>query len=209
MIKLKAPTILSIAAVAFAASAHADIQTWRLTSTVYQVQQGFTPPAFLQEGSEFYIDYEINTAQALMPGSGGTGTSSGFGGFGGFGGFTGPVLSFTLNGITSAASGNISTGGGLNAINISPTFGRSDGIDFISFNNRAGTSQPDVISALRDFSTYATTASTDLRVDFGDKSVWAQPSSFVMTSVPELTTWWLMLLGAPAVLLSARRQRAS
>lgn len=205
MIKLKASTILSIAAVAFAASAHADIQTWRLTSTVYQVQQGFTPPAFLQEGSEFYIDYEINTSQALMPGSGsgGTGTSSGFGGF------SGSVLSFTLNGITSAASGNISTGGGLNAINISPTFGRSDGIDFISFNNRAGTSQPDVISALRDFSTYATTPLTDLRVDFGDKSVSAQPSSFVMTSVPEPTTWWLMLFGAPAVLLSARRNRAS
>lgn len=203
MINIKASTLVSIAALACAASAHADIQTWRLTSTAYRVQQGFTPPAFLQEGNEFYIDYEIDTSQPLMPGSGSGGTGSGFGGV------SGPVLSFTLNGITSAASGNISTGGSLSSVNIGPTSGRSDGIDFISFNNFAGTPQTDVVSALKEFSTYAKTRSTDLRVDFGDKSVWAQPSSFVMTSVPEPTTWFLMLLGAPLVLLRARGQRAA
>ena len=195
MINFKASAIVSIAALAFAASAHADIQTWRLTSTSYRVQDGFTAPAFAQTGNTFSIDYVIDTSASTLFGSGSL--------------LNRPVLSFTINGITSEASGNISAGGSLNAINVSPTSGRSDGIDFISFNNFAGTPQTDVVSALKEFSTYAKTRSTDLRVDFGDKSVWAQPSSFVMTSVPEPTTWFLMLLGAPLVLLRARGQRAA
>jgi len=195
MINFKASAIVSIAALAFAASAHADIQTWRLTSTSYRVQDGFTAPAFAQIGNTFSIDYVIDTSAPTLFGSGSL--------------FNRPVLSFTINGITSEASGYISAGGSLNAINVSPTSGRSDGIDFISFNNFAGTSQTDVVSALQEFSTYAKTRSTDLRVDFGDKSVWAQPSSFVMTSVPEPTTWFLMLLGAPLVLWRARGQRAA
>lgn len=196
MINIKASAIVSIAALAFAASAHADIQTWRLTSTSYRVQDGFTAPAFAQTGNTFSIDYVIDTSAAPLFASDSL--------------FNRPVLSFTINGITSEASGYISAGGGLNAINIWPTSGRNDGIDFISFNNFAGTPQTDIASALKEFSTYAKTRSTDLRVDFGDKSVWAQPSSFVMTSsVPEPTTWFLMLLGAPLVLLRARGQRAA
>lgn len=195
MINIQASAIVSIAALAFAASAHADIQTWRLTSTSYRVQDGFTAPAFAQTGNTFSIDYVIDTSASALFGSGSV--------------FDRPVLSFTLNGITSEASGYISAGGGLNAINIWPTSGRSDGIDFISFNNFAGTPQTDVTSALKEFSTYATTRSTDLRVDFGDKSVWARPSSFVMTSVPEPTTGWLSLLGVPLVLLLARGRRAA
>ena len=196
MINIKASAIVSIAALACAASAHADIQTWRLTSTSYRVQDGFTAPAFAQTGNTFSIDYVIDTSAPTLFGPGS--------------GFSNAVQSFTLNGITSAASGYIMAGGSLNAINIWPTSGRNDGIDFISFNNFAGTPQTDIASALKEFSTYAKTRSTDLRVDFGDKSVWAQPSSFVMTSsVPEPTTWWLMLVGAPLVLLRARGQRAA
>jgi len=195
MTYFKASAIVCIAALAFAATAHAEIQNWRLTATSYRVQDGFTAPAFVQTGNTFSIDYVIDTSAAPLSGWDNL--------------FNRSILSFTLNGITSEASGYILAHDGLSAINVSPTQGRSDGIDFISFNNFAGKSQSDVASALKDFSTYAKTPSTDLRVDFGDKSVWAQPSSFVMTSVPEPASGWLMLVGAPLVLLRARKQGAA
>jgi len=195
MINFKASAIVSIAALAFAASAHAEIQNWRLTAKAYRVQDGFTAPAFAQTGKTFSIDYVIDTSAAPLYASNSLVNRS--------------ILSFTLNGITSEASGYIFTHDGLSAINASPNAGRSDGISFISLNDFSGTPQADIASALLQFSAHAKTPSTDLRVDFGDKSVWAQPSSFVMTPVPEPATLWLPLVGVPLALWRARKQRAA
>jgi hypothetical protein len=174
----------ALAALAFAAPAQADLQTWRLTATSYQVQGGFTAPAFAEVGNSFTIDYVIDTQTPSFDGWPGM--------------FSDAVKSFTINGVTSQSEGYISAHGGLNAINIWPSDARSDGIDFISFNNFAGEFNADVASALKEFATFASTSSTDLRVDFGDKSIWAKPSSFVMTSsVPEPSTAWLLLVGLP------------
>lgn len=87
----------------------------------------------------------------------------------------------TINGVTSESQDYISAcGEGLNAINVGPNDARLDGIDFISFNNFAGGTQVDVASALKGFANAVLTSHTDLRVDFGDKSIWAKPSSFVL-----------------------------
>ena len=176
---------------AFAAPAQAELQTWRLTAKSYQVQGGFTAPAFAEVGNIFTIDYVIDTQTPSFynwPGM-----------------YSGAVKSFTIDGVTSLSGGYISAHGGLNAINIWPSDARSDGIDFISFNNFAGEFNADVALALKEFATSATTNRTDLRVDFGDKSIWAKPSSFVMTSVPEPSAAWLLLVGLP--LLALKRSR--
>ena len=182
----------ALASLAFAAPAQADLQTWRLTATSYQVQEGFTAPAFAEVGNSFTIDYVIDTQTPSFD------TWPGM--------FSGAVKSFTINGVTSQSEGYISAHGGLNAINIWPSDARSDGIDFISFNNFAASFNADVASALKEFATFASTSSTDLRVDFGYKSIWAKPSSFVMTSsVPEPSAAWLLLAGLP--LLAVKRCR--
>ncbi len=192
----KATAFASLAFLFFSASAQAELQTWRLTSTAYQVQGGFTPPAFAQIGNDFYIDYVVDTQAPSFPGWDGM--------------FSGAVKSFSINGITSQSEGYISAHGGLNAINIWPSSSRSDGIDFLSFNNFSGTYTPNVTSALKEFADLAPTTSADLRVDFGDKSIWAKPSSFVMTSsVPEPSSLLLATLGVVGVIgLKKRRQEA-
>jgi hypothetical protein len=192
----KVTALASLAFLFFSASAQAELQTWRLTSTTYQVQNGFTPPAFALIGNDFYIDYLVETQTPSLPGWDGM--------------FSGAVKSFSVNGITSQSDGYISAHGGLNAINIWPSSSRSDGIDFLSFNNFSGTYTPNVTSALEEFADFAPTSSTDLRVDFGDKSIWAKPSSFVMTSsVPEPSSLLLAALGVVGMIgLKNRRQQA-
>lgn len=182
---------------AFAAPAQAELQTWRLTATSYRVQGGFTAPAFAELGNSFTIDYVIDVQ------------TPSFGNWPGM--FSDAVKSFTINGVTSHSEGYISAhGSGLNAINIWPSEARSDGIDFISFNNFAASFNGDVASALKEFATFASTSSTDLRVDFGDKSVWAAPTSFVMTSpVPEPSAPWLLLMGLPLLALKRNRRNAT
>lgn len=192
----KATALASLAFLVFSASAQAELQTWRLTSTTYQIQDGFTPPVFAQIGKDFYIDYVVDTQTPSFPGWNGM--------------FSGAVKSFSINGIISQSEGYISAHGGLNAINIWPSLDRSDGIDFLSFNNFSGTYTPDVTSALKEFADSAKTPSADLRVDFGDKSIWAKPSSFIMTSsVPEPSSVLLASLGLVGVIgLKKRRHQA-
>jgi len=187
----------ALASLTFATTAQAELQTWRLTATSYQVQDGFTAPAFADLGNSFTIDYVIDTQTPSFDGWPGM--------------FSGAVKSFTIDGVTSQSEGYISAhGGGLNAINIWPTDARSDGIDFISFNNFAASFNADVASALKEFATFASTSSTDLRVDFGDNSIWAKPSSFVMTSsVPEPSAAWLLLVGLPLLALKRSRRNAT
>lgn len=192
----KATALTSLAFLLFSASAQAELQTWRLTSTTYQIQNGFTPPPFAQIGNDFYIDYVVDTQVPSFPGWDGL--------------FSGAVKSFSINGITSHSEGYISSHGGLNAINIWPSSNRSDGIDFLSLGDFSGTYTPNVTLALKQFADAVKTPSTDLRVDFGDNSIWAKPSSFVMTSsVPEPSSLLLAALGvAGAIGLKKRRQQA-
>lgn len=179
-----------IVSFAFAAPAQAELQTWRLTATSYRVEGGFTAPAFAEIGNSFTTDYVIDT-QTLHNWSDL---------------FRGAVKSFTINGVTSESGGYILAFDSLNAINVGPNDARLDGIDFISFNNFAGGTQVDVASALKGFANAVLTSHTDLRVDFGDKSIWAKPSSFVMTSaVPEPSAAWLLLASLPV--LAMRRAR--
>lgn len=186
----------ALASLAFAAPAQADLQTWRLTATSYRVQEGFTAPAFAELGNSFTIDYVIDTQTPSFD------TWPGM--------YSDAVKSFTINGVTSQSEGYISAHGGLNAINIWPSDARSDGIDFISFNNFAGEFNADVAAALKEFATFAPTNMTDLRVDFGDNSIWAKPSSFVMTSsVPEPSAAWLLLAGVPLLALKRGRRTTS
>lgn len=192
----KATALASLAFLFYSASAQAELQTWRLTSTTYQVQASFAPPAFAQIGKDFHIDYVVDTQTPSFPGWDGL--------------FSGAVKSFSINGITSQSEGYISAHGGLNAINIWPSSSRSDGIDFLSLGNFSETHTPDVTSALKDFADSVQTKWTDLRVDFGDKSIWAKPSSFVMTSsVPEPSGLLLTALGVVGVIgLKKRRRQA-
>jgi hypothetical protein len=189
----KLPALASLAFLFFAAPAQAELlQTWRLASTTYQVQSEFTPPSFAEIGQKFYIDYVIDTQASSMPGWDGM--------------FMGAVKSFSVNGITSRSDGYIMGLDWLSAINVAPSSFRSDGITFVSFNNFAGMLAPDVSTALGRFSDFAHTPATDLRVDFGDNSIWARPSSFEMTSVPEPLPALLMLAGLPLLLLRNRRR---
>ncbi|HEX5310801.1 hypothetical protein [Aquabacterium sp.] len=182
-----AAAITSLALTFLATSAQAELQTWRLTSISYHVQEGFTPPAFAEVGNVFSIDYVIDTQTPSAPGWNGM--------------FSGSVKSFSINGITSLSEGYIAAwGGGLNAINIWPSTGRTDGIDFISFNHFGGNGATSVSSALAEFSLAASTNAVDLRIDFGDKSVWAKPSSFAVSAVPEPSCGLLLLGGLLTVL---------
>ncbi len=184
----------AIASLAFAAPAQAELQTWSLTGTAYEVSEGFTAPAFAEVGKTFRIDYVIDIQTPSLEGWSGH--------------FDGAVKSFTINGLTSLSEGYVVSvnDGGLNGINTWPIDARSDGIDFISFFNLQAASYTDVASTLKDLATFATASSTVLRVDFGDNSVWAQPTSFVMTSSgPEPSAAWLLLVGLPA--LVAKRNR--
>lgn len=182
----KAATLVALAISSLSSSVQAELQTWRLTATSYKVENGFTPPPFAEGGKTFQIDYVVDTLKPSQTNWDGL--------------FSGAVQSFTVNGITNQAGGYISADGGFNAINVWPSSVRLDGIDFISFNNFSGVYAPDVTSALNRFSQSATTSATDLRVDFGDLSVWANPSSFVMLPVPEPTPTLLLLVGLPLVL---------
>lgn len=183
----------ALASLAFASTAQAELQTWRLTATSSQVESGFTPPSFLELGKSFTVDYVIDTQASSWGGGADL--------------FTGAVKSFTINGVTSVSGGYILAFDGLNAINAGTNSVRLDGIDFISFNNLAGGDKADVASALKGFATAVPLGDTELRVDFGHMSVYASPTSFVMTSVPEPSAAWLLLAGVP--LLAIKRGRRS
>ncbi|MBU0915417.1 PEP-CTERM sorting domain-containing protein [Aquabacterium parvum] len=183
---------------AFAAPAQAELQTWSLTATAYELTDGFTAPAFAELGKTFRIDYVIDIQTPSLEGWSGL--------------FDGAVKSFTINGLTSLSEGYVVSvdEGGLNGINTWPIDARSDGIDFVSFFNLDATSYTDVASTLKDLATFAPTSSTVLRVDFGENSVWAAPTLFVMTSaVPEPSAAWLLLMGLPLLVLKRNRRNAA
>ena len=176
-------------ALALSASAQAEIQTWRLTATVYQTQGGFSPPAFAQVGNTFSVDYVID---ADAPADTQWGSM-----------FPNVVKSFTINGTASAADGYILDGWGLNA---SPDSPRSDGIDFLSFYHFGDFGSGDTRNTLTGFGRASQEGWATLRVDFGPQSVWARSSSFALTPVPEPSAIWLLAMGAFVVCWGARRR---
>lgn len=187
----------ALASLAFATTAQAEFQTWRLTATSYQVEAGFDAPAFAELSKTFTVDYVFDTltpSRDTWPGM-----------------FDGAVKSFTLNGATSQAGGYIVTlaGDGFSAINVKPSKERNDGIDFISFNNLDGVTSADVASALKDFAAKTAMGGTELRMDFGSYSIYASPTSFVMTSVPEPSAAWLLLAGVPLLAIQQRGRRSA
>mgnify|MGYP000072377577 CR=1 FL=1 len=168
---------LAVAASALVAlSAHAEIQVWKMTGTVYEemTPQGgaFVPPSsYYAHGKTVNVDYVVDTAVTTTDGSS----------------TYDAVLAFTVNGIGSKASGTIwADGVGLNAINESPVAARADKVSFLSFNRFYGPKATSVSNALNDFST-ATAAGTDVdyRVDFGDTGfVRVKPTSFTKQTLP-------------------------
>ena len=179
-----------VASLVFANAAHADVETWRLSATVYRYSSEFTAPSFAMLGQTLHVDYVIDTDTPL---------ASGF--------YTGAVQSVSFNGQTSLAQGYVLAWDSLNAINISTGTGREDGVDFLSFNRFGPTPTSNLVGALHDFSAAAPTSSADLRLDFGTDSVWAQPTSFTVSPVPEPSTVLLMLAGCAGLVCVKRKSR--
>lgn len=181
---------------AFAAPAQAELQTWRLTAQSYDVRAGSTAPAFAEVGKSFAIDFVFDTQVPSREGWGGV--------------FEGVIKSFTVNGITSEAVGDIlADGAGLNVFGSWPSASRSDGLTGIGLSNLSDDFYPDVASALKGFATSVPTGSASLQLNFVDSAVSAQPISFVMTSVPEPSAAWLLLVGLPVLALKRRRRNAT
>lgn len=184
------PLVSTWALLFYAAVAQSAPEIWRLTVVADHATSGFTPPSFANMGNTFTIDYSIDPS---VPLSGSV--------------FGGAVSAFHLGVQPSAASGYILSFPGLAAINAFPLATRSDGIDFLSFNYFTSSTFVDVSSALAGFSTGVMNhaALTELRLDFGNNSLWARPESFaaVSTDVPEPGTLCLVLLGLCALLRCA------
>lgn len=187
----------ALASLAFAAPAQAELQTWRLTATSFKVGNDLPGPAFAEVGKSFAIDFVFDTQVPAVDGWPGM--------------FDGAIKSFTANGITSEALGGIvANGDGINAFGSWPSAPRSDGLIDISFYNLGGVFHADVASALKEFAAVAATDSTGVQLNFVDWTVYAQPTSFVMTSsVPEPSAAWLLLVGLPLLALKSSRVSAA
>lgn len=187
----------TLALLTFAAPAQAELQTWRMTATSTGVSDQSIVPAVFELGKSFTVDFVFDTQVPALEGWPGT--------------FVGAIKSFTTNGITSQAVGDIlATGEGINAFGTWPSAPRSDGLKDVSFHNFDAAFHPDVASALKEFATFAPTSSTGLQLNFVDLTVWAQPTSFVMTSpVPEPSAPWLLLMGLPLLALKRNRRNAT
>jgi len=121
--------------------------------------------------------------------------------------YSGAVKSVFFDGEYSQTGGYISATGGLNAINVWPLSGRTDGVDFISFNFFGGAYASSVTEALNGFSSATPGGSVDLRVDFGSNSVWAHPTYFASASpVPEPSPVLLLISGLLLFSLVKRKQ---
>lgn len=185
----------TLALLAFAAPAQAELQTWRLMATTQEVSEGFTAPAFAAIGNTFTVDYVIDTQTPSNLDWEGS--------------FDDAVKSVTINGVTSVPTGTIvASEGGVNGIHIWTNEIRADNIDFIAFNVLHDFTLTDITSTLELFQVLVQVGWTNLRVDFGSDHILAQPMSFAMTSsVPEPSAAWLLLMGLPC--LALKRSRAA
>ncbi|HEX5357813.1 MAG TPA: hypothetical protein VFW93_16540 [Aquabacterium sp.] len=169
--------LVAASAALLAVTAHAELQVWKMTGTVYEelTPQGdpFVPPSsYYAHGKTVTVNYVVDTAATATDGF-----------------FYKSVLAFTVNGIGSRADSNSyiwPDGVGINGINVSPVKARADKVSFLSFNRLYGAKFTNVSDALNDFST-ATANGTDVdyRVDFGSAgSVRVKPTSFDKQTIP-------------------------
>jgi hypothetical protein len=189
MLKKYLTSIFLAACSLYASAAQAELQTWRLTATIYNQSADFTPPPFAQIGQRVNIDYVIDTAAPFANSA-----------------YNGAVISATFNGQTSQTSGYLLAIPGLNAVN-TYLYDRADGVDFVSFNRFGARQTHSLFEVLNDLSGASHTSSTDLRFDFGENSVSAHPESFAISAVPEPSSIALLGLGLSVIAFAARKNR--
>lgn len=169
--------LIVAASALLAISAHAELQVWKMSGTVYEeiTPQGepFVPPSsYYAHGKTVTVSYVVDTAATATDGF-----------------FYKSVLAFTVNGIgskTDSYSYIWADGVGLNGINVAPAAARADKVSFLSFNRLNGAKFTTVSDALNDFSTAtANGTDADYRVDFGSAgSVRVKPTSFTKQTIP-------------------------
>jgi len=187
----------------FATAAHANVAIWEFTGTVSSVTPGFTPPSFAALGQTVTVDYTIDLGTPLttiIPGD---------------------AYSFS-NAVTSEVINNQATNSVV-GIDWNPNFlgdinmgfsGRSDGIEFVSFNDHdpALPYESDVASALAVIANAVAIPDSggmvSLRFDFSGGSVTATPTSFEeISAAPEPGSALILISGLPALALAVRTRK--
>lgn len=195
---MKFAAVLKLAAVSsvvIAGQAQAALQTWRLEATANDqaTNLGWVAPDFAAPGAKLVIDYEIeeNTLQAL-------------------GIFPGAVKSVTFNGEKSTASGYVlSSSLMLTSVNIGSWTPRvNDEVSFLSLNTTNSTFTGNLHDTLLNVASNVLAGNAVLRLNFGDHTVFATPTSLTAVApVPESSTGALFLLGVPALLAVTKRKK--
>lgn len=191
-------TTLSALGLLCAAHAQAALQPWTLTATTYMVEAGLNAPAYAQMGKTFSIQYLMDTEAPATP-------------FGLYDTDFYAIENVKINGQVSFGQGYIWTGTGeLNAINFEIDPLRADGLSFISLNNTDAKSAANVTQALLNFSQAVANGDTDVRLDFGAKSIWATPLTFTQgfaPAIPEPAAAATFLIGLAAIVAMVRRRK--
>ncbi|MBB2484087.1 PEP-CTERM sorting domain-containing protein [Mitsuaria sp. WAJ17] len=178
-------------------AAHADLQKWRLSATVYSVSEGFTAPAFAALGRTVTVDYLIETSATPS----GDALKS----------YPGALGAVFVNGQYTTVDGDVfSLGTGLAGINTALHAKRSDRLGFLSFNRFNPAETSNLTELLMDISAATPGSYVDFRMDFGSDTVHAHPASFEQLKtfdVPEPGSVALLVSGL--WLAGAIRRRAS
>ncbi|MDE2434033.1 MAG: hypothetical protein KGN37_14425 [Burkholderiales bacterium] len=187
--------LAALSALVIVGQAQASLQTWRLEATANDLATNldWIAPDFVAPGSKLVFDYDIdeNALNAL-------------------GIFPGAVKSVTFHGEKSTASGYVlSSSLVLTAINIGSWTPRAnDEVSFLSLSATNSTFTGNLHDTLLNLASNVSAGNAMLRLNFGDHTVFATPTSLTaVTAVPESSTGALGLLGVPALLAVAKRKK--